>query len=66
MRIHSRPKAASEFPDAGSNHLFIERVDRVARRFVHLGRVEVVGLVPGLIDLSSTALKDAKFLDNWN
>src|SRR5258706_5986651 len=39
------PKAASEFPDAGSNHLFIERVDLAARRFVRLGRVEVVGEV---------------------
>src|SRR5262245_1987850 len=39
------PKAASKFPDAGSNHLFVERVDRAARRFVRLGRVEVVGEV---------------------
>src|ERR1700731_3874181 len=39
------PKAASEFPDAGSNHLFVERVDLAARRFVRLGRVEVVGEV---------------------
>src|SRR6185295_9912299 len=38
-------KAASEFPDAGSNHLFVERVDRAARGFVHLRRVEVVGEV---------------------
>src|SRR6478672_9993923 len=37
------PKAASEFPDAGSNHLFVERVDLADRRFVRLGRVEVVG-----------------------
>src|SRR5436309_2175897 len=29
----------------GSNHLFVERVDLAARRFVHLGRVEVVGEV---------------------
>src|ERR1700744_1311658 len=39
------PKAASEFPDARSNHLVVERVDLAARRFVHLGRVEVVGEV---------------------
>jgi hypothetical protein len=47
--LHSQrlrgPKAASEFPDAGSNHLFVERVNRATRRFVHLGRVEVVGEV---------------------
>src|SRR5713101_5417367 len=29
----------------GSNHLFVERVDLAARRFVRLGRVEVVGEV---------------------
>src|SRR5229473_4482814 len=29
----------------GSNHLFVERGDLAARRFVHLGRVEVVGEV---------------------
>src|SRR6476660_8824036 len=29
----------------GSNHPFVERVDLAARRFVHLGRVEVVGEV---------------------
>src|SRR5882762_8668414 len=39
------PKSASEFPDAGGNHLFVERVDLAAYRFVHLGRVEVVGEV---------------------
>src|SRR6185369_8345198 len=39
------PKAASESPDARSNHLFIERVDLTPHRFVHLGRVEVVGKV---------------------
>src|SRR6266853_6723821 len=31
----------------GSNHLFVERVDLAARRFVYLGRVEVVGEVTG-------------------
>jgi hypothetical protein len=39
------PKAASESPHPGSNHLFIERVDLATRRFVHLGRVEIVGKV---------------------
>src|SRR5258708_24848146 len=29
----------------GSNHLFVARVDLAARRFVHVGRVEVVGEV---------------------
>src|SRR6266481_1834547 len=29
----------------GSNHLFVERVDLAAHRFVHLGRVELVGEV---------------------
>src|SRR6202158_4600199 len=33
------PKAASESPDAGSDHLFIERVDLATRRFVRLRRV---------------------------
>jgi len=39
------PKAASKFPDAGSHHLFVERMDFSGHRFARFGWVEVVGEV---------------------
>jgi hypothetical protein len=45
LRVACRRYAASENPDAGSNHLFVERVDFLAHRFVHRGRVKIVGEV---------------------
>src|SRR5258706_4175949 len=44
----------------GSNHLFVERVDLAARRFVHLGRVEVVG------EVTSNQILRHCFLLRWS
>jgi len=49
------PKAASQFHDACSFHLFVERVDGAARRFVHCGRSKSSGgnQQPNIAALSS-------------